>query len=134
MFLTLLICARPIFLKMEMTFFFLGFCPPSIRAGGGTNADSVLRKLFFGERISQNIRLLFLEFGSRKRRRRGLGRNPPLAPLFSFGEIRAGKNFNNSKKITQCQINKIIISAQSNEVPDRWKIIFGNRNIQHFCF
>src|SRR3990167_5959781 len=75
---------------MERTFFFLGFCPPSIRAGGGTNADSVLRKLFFGERISKNTRLIFFEFGCRKRRRRGLGRNPPLAPLFSFGEIRAG--------------------------------------------
>ena len=70
--------------------FLSGFCPPSIRAVGGTNADSVLRKLFFGERISQNTRLIFFEFGCRKRRRRGLGRNPPLAPLFSFGEIRAG--------------------------------------------
>src|SRR3989344_2656853 len=60
---------------------------------GGTNADSVLRKLFFGERISQNTRLLFFEFGSRKWRRRGLGRNPPLAPLISFGEIRAGLFF-----------------------------------------
>ena len=80
------------FLKMERTFFFLGFCPPSIRAvWRGFNADEVLAKLFFGEeRISQNTRLIFFEFGCRKRRRRGLGMNPPLAPLFSFGEIRAG--------------------------------------------
>src|SRR3989344_1024077 len=53
-------------------------------------ADSVLRKLFFGERISQNTRLIFFEFGSRKRRRRGLGRNPPLAPLFVLGEFGTG--------------------------------------------
>ncbi|OGZ03383.1 MAG: hypothetical protein A2430_00860 [Candidatus Liptonbacteria bacterium RIFOXYC1_FULL_36_8] len=72
--------------------FSLVFCPRSFWAGGGTNAVSVLRKLFFGERISQNTRLIFFEFGSRKRRRRGLGRNPPLAPLFSFGGIGAGLN------------------------------------------
>jgi len=94
-----LIFAGVIFSKMERTFFFLGFClsacyaqagPPSIRAGGGTNADSVLRKLFFGERISQNTRLIFFEFGCRKWKRRGLGRNFPFALLFSFGEFRAG--------------------------------------------
>src|SRR3989338_10950513 len=66
---------------------------------GGTNADSVLRKLFFGERISQNTRLIFFEFGSRKRRRRGLGMNPPLAPLISFGEIRAGNYFKLSRYV-----------------------------------
>ena len=81
---------RDQFLLKRKGHFSLVFCPPSIRAGGGTNADSVLRKLFFGERISQNTRLIFSEFGSRKRRRRDLGRNPPLAPLFSFGEFRAG--------------------------------------------
>ena len=38
------------FLKMERTFFFLGFCPPSIRAvWRGFNSDSVLRKLFSGD-------------------------------------------------------------------------------------
>src|SRR3989338_336095 len=77
------------FLLKRKGHFSLVFCPRSFWAGGGTNADSVLRKLFFGERISQNTRLIFFEFGCRKRRRRGLGRNPPLAPLFSFGEIRA---------------------------------------------
>ena len=35
---------------MERTFFFLGFCPPSIRAvWRGFNSDSVLRKLFSGD-------------------------------------------------------------------------------------
>ena len=35
---------------MERTFFFLGFCPPSIRAvWRGFNLDSVLRKLFSGD-------------------------------------------------------------------------------------
>src|SRR3989344_3485788 len=86
--------ARDQFLLKRKGHFSLAFCPPSIRAGGGTNADSVLRKLFFGERVSQNPRLIFFEFGSRKRRRRGLGRNPPLAPLFSFGEFLAGNTKN----------------------------------------
>src|SRR3972149_3547966 len=85
--------ARDQFLLKRKGHFSLVFCPPSIRAGGGANADWVLRKLFFGERISQNTRLIFFEFGSRKRRRRGLGRNPPLAPLFSFGEFRAAALF-----------------------------------------
>ena len=48
-----LIFAGVIFSKMERTFFFLGFCPPSIRAvWRGFNADSAKRKSFFlGERI-----------------------------------------------------------------------------------
>src|SRR3989339_2037550 len=51
-----LIFAGVIFSKMERTFFFLGFCPPSIRAvWRGFNADEVLAKLFFGERICQNF-------------------------------------------------------------------------------
>ena len=38
------------FLKMERTFFFLGFCLPSIQAvWRGFNSDSVLRKLFSGD-------------------------------------------------------------------------------------
>src|SRR3989338_2123914 len=67
--------------------FSLVFCPPSIRAGGGTNADSVLPKHFFwGKGFGKTS----ADFGFRKRRRRGLGRNPPLSPsVFSFGEIRA---------------------------------------------
>jgi len=56
MFLTLLIFAGVDFSKMERTFFFLGFCPPSIRAVWRNNADEVLAKLFFGEeRICQNF-------------------------------------------------------------------------------
>ena len=57
----------------------------------GFNADEVLAKLFFGEeRICQNFGWFVFEFGSRKWKRRGLGRNFPFAPLISFGEIRAG--------------------------------------------
>ena len=52
MFLAFRICARPNFLLKGWEHFSLLFCPPSIRAGGGTNADSVLRKLFFGEESS----------------------------------------------------------------------------------
>jgi len=48
-----------------------------------------LAKLFFGERICQNFGSFVFEFGCRKWKRRGLGRNFPFAPLFSFGEIRA---------------------------------------------
>ena len=54
--------ARDRFILKRKGHFSLVFCPPSIRAGGGTNADSVLRKLFFGERISQNTQLIFFEF------------------------------------------------------------------------
>jgi len=59
-----LIFAGVIFSKMERTFFFLGFClsacyaqagSPSIRAVWRNNADEVLAKLFFGERICQNF-------------------------------------------------------------------------------
>ena len=54
--------------------------------------DEVLAKLFFGERISQNTRLIFFKFGCRKWERRGLGRNFPFAPLFVLGELGAGFN------------------------------------------
>jgi len=77
------------FLKMERTFFF-GVLPSKYSGRWRNNADEVLAKLFFGERICQNFGSFVFEFGSRKRRRRGLGRNPPLAPLFSFWGIRAG--------------------------------------------
>ena len=87
MFLALLIFAGVNFSKMERTFFFLGFCPPSIRAVWRNNADEVLAKLFFGERICQNFGSFVFKFGYRKRRRRGLGRNPPLAPLFVLAKF-----------------------------------------------
>jgi len=46
--LALLIFAGVDLFKMERTFFFLGFCLPSIQAvWRGFNADSVLPKLFF---------------------------------------------------------------------------------------
>jgi len=60
---------------MERTFFFLGFCPPSIRAvWRGFNSDSVLRKLFSGDMDFRKTETnLFLILSAR---RRGLGRNP----------------------------------------------------------
>ena len=53
-----------IFSKMERTFFFLGFCPPSIRAvWRGFNSDSVLRKLFSGDLDFRKTETnLFLDF------------------------------------------------------------------------
>ena len=81
---------RPIFSsKKERTFFF-GVLPSMFRAGGGTNADEVLAKQFFGEeRICQNFDSFVFEFGCRKWKRRGLGRNFPFASLFSFGGLGA---------------------------------------------
>jgi hypothetical protein len=77
---------------MERTFFFLGFCPPSIRAvWRGFNSDEVLAKLFFGERICQNFGSFVFEFGCRKWKRRGLGRNFPFAPLFVFEKLGADR-------------------------------------------
>jgi hypothetical protein len=59
----------------------------------GFNADEVLAKLFFREeRICQNFGSFVFEFGCRKWKRRGLGRNFPFALLFSFGGVRADKN------------------------------------------
>src|SRR3989344_8571309 len=79
------------FLKMERTFFF-GVLPSKYSGSAwGFNADEVLAKLFFGEMICQNFGSCVFEFGSRKWKRRGLGRNFPFAPLISFGEIRANK-------------------------------------------
>ena len=91
MFLAFRICARPIFSENGKDIFLFGVLPVKIFGQcGGANADSVLRKLFFGERICQNFGSFVFEFGCRKWKRRGLGRNFPFAPLFSFGEIRAG--------------------------------------------
>jgi len=75
MFLAFRICAGVDFFKMERTFFFLGFCPPSIRAvWRGFNSDSVLRKLFSGDMDFRKTETnLFLILSAR---RRGLGRNP----------------------------------------------------------
>ena len=77
--------------------FSFGVLPSKYSGRWRNNADEVLAKLFFGERICQNFGWFVFEFGCRKRRRRGLGRNPPLAPLFSFGEFRAGST--NTKKL-----------------------------------
>jgi len=80
------------FLKKERTLFF-GVPLSMLRAGGGTNADEVLAKQFFGERICQNFSSFVFEL-CRKWKRRGLGRNFPFAPLFVLGEFGAGKNTN----------------------------------------
>jgi len=66
MFLAFLIFAGVIFSKMERIFFFLGFCPPSIRAvWRGFNSDSVLRKLFSGDMDFRKAEtnLFWREFG-----------------------------------------------------------------------
>src|ERR1035437_3133942 len=89
MFLTFRICARPIFSKKERTFFF-GVLPSKYSGRWRNNADEVLAKLFFGERICQNFGSFVFEFGCRTWKTRGLGRDFPFAPLFSFGGIRAG--------------------------------------------
>src|SRR3989338_7010074 len=89
---------------MERTFFFLGFCPPSIRAvWRGFNADEVLAKQFFGERICQNFGSSVFEFGCRKWKRRGLGRNFPFAPLFVFEKLGA----DNTKKLPKDSFTKL---------------------------
>jgi len=47
-----------------------------------------LAKLFFGEeRICQNFGSFVFEFGWRKWKRRGLGRNFPFAPLICVGGV-----------------------------------------------
>jgi len=76
---------------MERTFFF-GVLPSKYSGRWrGFNADEVLAKLFFGERISQNFGSFVFEFGCRKWKRRGLGRNFPFAPLFVLGEFGADR-------------------------------------------
>ena len=90
MFLAFRICARSIFSKNGKDIFL--WCS-ALKVSGRwrNNADEVLAKLFFGEeRICQNFDSFVFEFGCRKWKRRGLGRNFLFAPLFSFGEIRAG--------------------------------------------
>ncbi|MEK7473291.1 MAG: hypothetical protein AAB668_00975, partial [Patescibacteria group bacterium] len=48
------------FLKMERTFFFLGFCPPSIRAGGGTMRTKFWQNYFLGKGFAKTSTDLFL--------------------------------------------------------------------------
>ena len=75
-------------LKVERTFFF-GVLPSKYSGRWRNNADEVLAKLFFGERICQSFGSFVFEFGCRKWKRRGLGRNFPFAPLFVLGEFGA---------------------------------------------
>ena len=82
------------FLKKERTFFF-GVLPSKYSGRWRNNADEVLAKLFFGERICQSFGSFVFEFGCRKWKRRGLGRNFPFAPLFVLGEFGADKKQKN---------------------------------------
>src|SRR3990170_549033 len=50
----------PFFLKMERTFFFLGFCPPSIRAGGGTMRTKFCKNYFLGKGFAKTSADSFL--------------------------------------------------------------------------
>ena len=80
-----------IFSKMERTFFFLGFCPPSIRAvWRGFNSDSVLRKLFSGDmdfrKTETNLFFAFCPRGGR-----GLGKESARASFYFFGGRTTGK-------------------------------------------
>ena len=71
---------------MERTFFFLGFCPPSIRAvWQGFNSDSVLQKLFSGDLdFCKTETNLFLHF---VRAEEGSGEESARASGFCFGEV-----------------------------------------------
>ncbi len=55
--------------------------------------DSVLRKQ---NSLGYGFRKTSATFGFRKRRRRGLGRNPPLAPSVFWAKFGADKNTNTS--------------------------------------
>ena len=67
--------------------FSFGVLPSKCSGRWRNNADEVLAKLFFGERICQNFDWLIFEFGCRKWKRRGLGRNFPFAPLICVGGV-----------------------------------------------
>ena len=90
MFLAFRIWRDRIFSENGKDIFLFGVLPSKYSGRWRNNADEVLAKLFFGERICQNFGSFVFEFGCRKWKRRGLGRNFPFAPLISFGEIRAG--------------------------------------------
>ncbi|MBI5912954.1 hypothetical protein HY839_00755, partial [Candidatus Azambacteria bacterium] len=77
------------FLKKERTFFF-GVLPSKYSGSvAGRNADEVLRKLFFGERILQGFGSFVFEFGSRKWK--GFGEEFSICSAFCFGEILGGQ-------------------------------------------
>jgi len=68
---------------MERTFFFLGFCPPSIRAvWRGFNTVSVLRELFSGDMDFRKTETnLFLDF---VRAEEGSGEESARASFLDF--------------------------------------------------
>ncbi len=81
----------PCFLDLAGVKFFFGVLPSKYSGRWRNNADEVLAKQFFGERICQNFGSFVFEFGCRKWKRRGLGRNFPFAPLFVLGEFGADR-------------------------------------------
>src|SRR3989338_7247504 len=83
-------CGGEIFLEKGKDIF-LWYSALKVSGRWRNNADEVLAKLFFGERICQNFGSFVFEFGCRKWKRRGLGRNFPFAPLFVLGEFGADK-------------------------------------------
>ncbi len=76
-------------LKKERVFFFRGYALQVFGQVTGLMRTKFCENYFLEKGFRKTSTDLFLnsEFGCRKRRRRGLGRNSPLAPLISFGEI-----------------------------------------------
>ena len=70
MFLAFRICARPIFSENGKDIFLFGVLPSKYSGRWRNNADEVLAKLFFGERICQNFGSFVFEFGCRKWKRK----------------------------------------------------------------
>ena len=99
-------------LKVERTFFF-GVLPSKYSGRWRNNADEVLAKLFFGERICQNFGSFVFEFGCRKWKRRGLGRNFPFAPLFVLGEFGADRKQNTNSISILCLYHSTIFRPRS---------------------
>jgi len=77
------------FLKKGRTFFF-GVLPSRSRAGGGTMWTKFCKNYFLGKGFCKTSTDLFLNSDVANGKGEVWGRNFPFAPLFSFGEIRAG--------------------------------------------
>ena len=114
-------------LKKERVFFFR-VLPSKYSGRWRNNADEVLATLFFGERICQNFGSSVFEFGCRKWKRRGLGRNFPFAPLFVLGEF--GADDAKKIKVRMKQFYFFRKSAQSAIATKTKKIATSNQ----FCF
>ena len=86
-------------LKKERVFFFRGSAFQVFGQCGASMRTRQGETICLGERICQNFGSFVFEFGSRKWKRRGLGRNFPFAPLFVLGEFGAG--YPNTKNTIQ---------------------------------